>query len=32
LLHAQPRFADEIPQRRRRAQTARAVIWKLSGV
>jgi hypothetical protein len=32
LLDAQARFADEIPQRRRRAQTARAVIWKLSNV
>ena len=32
LLHAQARFADEIPQCGRRAQTARAIIWKLSGV
>jgi hypothetical protein len=32
LLHAQARFANEFPQRGRSPQTARAIIWKLSGV
>jgi hypothetical protein len=32
LLYAQARFANEFSQRGRLPQTARAVIWKLSGV
>jgi len=32
LLDAQARFANEFPQRGRRPQPARAIIWKLSGV
>jgi hypothetical protein len=30
LLHVQPCFANQFPQRRRLPQPARAVIWKLS--